>query len=141
MATVGARAAVGDVAAVKAALPRKVKIRGGSTAAYRPVTTTLTIVFGLGFLRRWLVDKESMPERSWWVNMAILGFMLSLIAEVNPRLGKNMAYLIMVTAIIIEGENLIKNSGIFSEVVKQASPPKPKPKVVPIPGIGVTTRA
>lgn len=125
----------GDIATVRNVAPsrRGVRVKRGN-ANYRPVATTLTIVFAMGFLKRWLVDKEAMPERSWWVNMAILGFVLSLMVEVSPRFGKDMSYLVLVAVIFAQ------SIPILDELEKQRVPPKPAsptgpPRVVsPLPG-------
>lgn len=128
--------------------PKKVRIRSAGKATYAPVATTLTVLFGIGFLRAWLggvndkgqfEESKAMPHRAWWVNMAILGFSLSLMSEVAPRLGKNMAYLVLTTGVFIQAEPLIKRLQEGGEGKPQ---PRPQPNTQPAsPLPGKRTRA
>lgn len=86
----------------------RVKVRGGYGAAQRPVITAVTVITGLGFLRAVVVDSKPLPDRQFWVSIATIGFILSLMAEVAPRLGKNMAYLVMTAAIFSQSAKVLE---------------------------------
>lgn len=125
---------------IRQATPNKrgVRIKRGS-ASYRPVATTLTICFALGFLKRWLVDKEPLPERTFWINMALLGFVLSLMAEVSPRLAKSMSYLILVSVIFAQSVPILEELDIqggnkWGLIPTKSKPPANPGPVSPLPG-------
>lgn len=108
----GAAAKAGEGAAVaKAASGRapRVKVkRGVAAGAQRPVFTTMTVVVGAGLLRAWLVEKKAMPGRDYWVKIALLGFVLALLAETVPKLGKGIAYLTLTTVTFSQSLDLLK---------------------------------
>lgn len=98
-------------AAVKGAQGMKaprVKMRGGYGAAQRPVITSITVLAGLGVLRSVVVDSKPLPDRQFWVSVATIGFILSLMAEITPKLGKNMAYLVMTAAIFSQSAKVLE---------------------------------
>lgn len=129
---------------VKDALPnaprkRRVRMKTANKSTYGPVATTLTILMGMGFLKAWLGDEEkestALPDRKWFVNMALLGFGLSLMVEVAPKMGKNMAYLILTSGVFIQGEPLIKRLQEGGEVKPKAAPKARPQGTSPLPGV------
>lgn len=96
----------GTVAAVRASTP-KVRLRGGYKSAQRPVITTMAVTVGLTFLDSWLVEKEAMPERRIFVRLAVLGFVLALMAEVTPKLGKGMSYLVLTGVVFDRSQKIL----------------------------------
>lgn len=104
----GSRAAKIDAAASVAALKRpklRVRDQGG---VHAPVVTALVVVIGAGFLHAWVVEKKAGPGRKFLVQMAILGFVLSLMSELTPKLGKGMAYLVMTAVIFDRSQDILK---------------------------------
>lgn len=100
-ARTSSRAAKIDAAASVAAIRRpklKVRDQGG---VQRPVVTAMVVIVGAGFLHAWVVEKKVGPGRAFLVRMSIMGFVLALLSEITPKVGKGMAYLIM-TAVIFD---------------------------------------
>lgn len=100
----------GTVAAVRASTPKppKVRLRGGYKSAQRPVITTMTITVGLTFLDAWLVKKEALPERRIFARLAVLGFVLALMAEITPRIGKGMSYLVLTGVVFDRSQDILR---------------------------------
>jgi hypothetical protein len=101
-------AEVGALASAARNKAPRVKLRGGYASAQRPVITTMTVAVGLAFLDAWLVKKEPFPERAFIVRIAILGFVLALMSEVTPRLGKGMSYLILTGIVFDRSQSILK---------------------------------
>ena len=93
--------------AMKGTKAPRVRFKGGYGAAQRPVITAVTVITGLGFLRAVVADNKPLPDRQFWVSVATIGFILSLMAEVTPKLGKNMAYLVMTAAIFSQSVKVL----------------------------------
>lgn len=100
-ARTSSRAAKIDAAASVAAVRRpKLKVRTQS-GVQRPVVTAMIVIVSAGFLHAWVVEKKAGPGRAFLVRMSIMGFVLALMSEITPKVGKGMAYLIM-TAVIFD---------------------------------------
>jgi hypothetical protein len=125
----------GAVSAVKSNTP-KVKVRGGYGAAQRPVVTTMTLVVGINFLHTWLVDKKALPDRTFVVRLAILGFVLALMAEVAPKLGKSMSYLILAAVVFDRSQGVLKELQTPTKTApnqRRPIPPSPlTPETTPV---------
>lgn len=104
-----------------------------SGAQYSAVVNTVVVVAGLGILRNVLTKKEhKQPTREFWIQVAILGFVLSLLAETVPRLGKGMAYLIMTAAIFGQSAEIFDALNAGSKTPKGASLPNVAPLPTPL---------
>lgn len=103
----------------------KVKVRGGYTAAQRPVVTTMAVTVGLVFLSAWLVEKKPLPERSTFVRLGILGFVLALLSETVPRLGKGMSYLVLTGVVFDRSQAILRE--LDRPPAKQENRPGPGP--------------
>lgn len=110
--TFGSKAAkVAEVGALASAARQKaprLKLRGDYASAQRPVVTTMTVTIGLAFLDAWLVKKEPLPERAFIVRVAILGFVLALMSELSPKLGKGMSYLVLTGVVFDRSQSILK---------------------------------
>lgn len=95
------------ITAARKKAPR-VKLRGGTKSAQRPVITTMTVTIGLAFLDAWLVEKKALPERRFFGRLAVLGFVLALMAEVTPRLGKGMSYLVLTGVVFDRSQSILR---------------------------------
>lgn len=99
----------------------KIRDQGG---VQRPVVTSITVIMGAGFLHAWLVKKKPMPDRAFLVRMAIMGFVLALLAELTPRVGKGMAYLIMTAVIFDRSQDILKALQVSERPTERETPPQ-----------------
>lgn len=74
----------------------------------RPAITAIVVITGIEFLNTWLVDKRTLPTRRYFIRLAVLGFMLALLTEVTPKVGKSMSYLIMTAVIFQRSGRILK---------------------------------
>lgn len=107
-------AALGRAAGLALGPRRGPKVSIKSSPGQRPVITTMTVVIGLGILRSILVTKKqtgstsgSLPDRKFWVSIGIIGFTLALIAELAPKFGKSMAYLVLTGSVFSQTDAIL----------------------------------
>lgn len=121
------RAAKIDAAASVASIRRprvKVREQGG---VQKPVVTSLMVIMGAGFLHAWVVEKKATPGRAFIVRMAVLGFVLALLSEVTPRVGKGMAYLIMTAVIFDRSQDILGGLRAAERGTPERTAPPPAP--------------
>lgn len=111
---------------------RRVAIKPGSDAE-RAVITAFVVIIGAGFLDAWVVQKKAAPSRKFLVRMSMLGFVLALMTEIAPKLGKTMAYMVMTAVIFDRSQNILKALRTI-ENPKQKSGPSVNPGV-PLPPV------
>lgn len=86
---------------------RRVTVNSGNDAE-KAVITAFVVIIGAGFLDAWVVQKKAAPSRKFLVRMSMLGFVLALMTEVAPKLGKTMAYMVMTAVIFDRSQNILK---------------------------------
>lgn len=99
----------------------KVRVKSDAAAGQGAVVMTMTVVVGAGMLRSWVVDKTAMPDRSYFIKMAVLGFILALMTETMPRLGKGMSYLVLTATVFAQAGDIFQ--GLQAAETPAAGPP------------------
>jgi hypothetical protein len=99
-----------------------------TSADQSTVVNAVLVIVALGFLNTWIVEKKSLPERKFFFQMAILGFILAGITEVNSKVGKLFAYLILTGAVFDRSEKIL--SELTKVESKSVTPPSAKVKTV-----------
>lgn len=113
-----------DVATVRQARPNAPRVRvREQRGGQRATIMTMTIVVGAGVLRNIVVEGKNLPDRKFWFNMAILGFILSLVTEIEPRVGRPLAYLVLVAAMISQTEDIITELNRQEDRLARSSTP------------------
>lgn len=95
---------------IRAVSDRRVRVKSvRQQSQYAPVITALTVIIAVRFLNAWIVDKRPLPKGREFFAVAILGFVLSLMSDLSPRVGKGFSYLIL-TAVVFGGTADIWNA-------------------------------
>lgn len=114
MAAVVAKAATGAAAAKDAANAAST-VRGGGRqrtrqpSADRALVASIAVLFGTGFLRYALVEKE-LPPRKWWVGTTVVAAMLSLTTDLAPGKGaRAFSYMVLLSAVLANSIPIFKS--------------------------------
>lgn len=116
MAVAGAGAIATEAIANR---PRKVKLRSRKTSE-KPVVTSMVVIFGINGLKHAVVDK-SLPPTSYWIRMAFLGLGLATINEINAKLGKSFAYMVMTAVVFSQSKGILENLQGIEKKEKQSA--------------------
>lgn len=97
-----------SVDAVRRKTP-KVHVRKPADNNQQLTITCMTVVIGLGILDSWVTKNKPLPERKFWIRIAMLGFILSLMTELAPKLGRNFSYLILVATLFQRSYSILES--------------------------------